>query len=109
MEKVYAGTEGLVTNSVLSKWLKEIDTTKAKAMMNTHVKSSTKVSTFRDRKGGKGKGEEQKEGMVRSWRKQRGYTLDQQRGKDAPLDRQGAPAVRPHDIYAADATPQQLE
>eukprot|EP00854_Cymbomonas_tetramitiformis_P020068 gene20068-biopygen20693 len=34
-EKVYAGTEGLVTDSVLTKWLKEFDTNKTKAVMNT--------------------------------------------------------------------------
>ncbi|KAK3287954.1 hypothetical protein CYMTET_4562 [Cymbomonas tetramitiformis] len=61
-EKVYAGTEGLVTDSVLSKWLKEFDTAKAKAVMQTHAKASAKISTFRDRpgaaknKGGKGEG-----------------------------------------------------
>eukprot|EP00854_Cymbomonas_tetramitiformis_P022341 gene22341-biopygen23069 len=32
-EKVYAGTDGLVTDSVLTKWLKEFDTTKAKALV----------------------------------------------------------------------------
>ncbi|KAK3252220.1 hypothetical protein CYMTET_38463 [Cymbomonas tetramitiformis] len=55
-EKVYAGGDGLVSDSVLTKWLKEFDTTKAKAVMNTHAKASAKVSTFRDRQGGKGKG-----------------------------------------------------
>ncbi|KAK3284632.1 hypothetical protein CYMTET_7732 [Cymbomonas tetramitiformis] len=55
-EKVYAGSDGLVSDSVLTKWLKEFDTTKAKAVMNTHAKASAKVSTFRDRQGGKGKG-----------------------------------------------------
>ncbi|KAK3282240.1 hypothetical protein CYMTET_10013 [Cymbomonas tetramitiformis] len=55
-EKVYAGSDGLVSDSVLTKWLKEFDTTKAKAVMNTHAKASAKVSTFRDRRGGKGKG-----------------------------------------------------
>ncbi|KAK3263841.1 hypothetical protein CYMTET_27384 [Cymbomonas tetramitiformis] len=55
-EKVYAGSDGLVTNSVLTKWLKEFDTTKAKAVMQTHAKANAKVSTFRDRQGGKGKG-----------------------------------------------------
>ncbi|KAK3284622.1 hypothetical protein CYMTET_7725 [Cymbomonas tetramitiformis] len=55
-EKVYAGNHGLVSDSVLTKWLKEFDTTKAKAVMQTHAKASAKVSTFRDRQGGKGKG-----------------------------------------------------
>ncbi|KAK3232554.1 hypothetical protein CYMTET_57091 [Cymbomonas tetramitiformis] len=55
-EKVYAGSDGLVSDSVLTKWLKEFDTTKAKAVMQTHAKASAKVSTFRDRQGGKGKG-----------------------------------------------------
>ncbi|KAK3239619.1 hypothetical protein CYMTET_50463 [Cymbomonas tetramitiformis] len=55
-EKVYAGSDGLVSDSVLTKWLKEFDTTKAKAVMNTHAKASAKVSTVRDRPGGKGKG-----------------------------------------------------
>ncbi|KAK3267531.1 hypothetical protein CYMTET_23912 [Cymbomonas tetramitiformis] len=55
-EKVYAGSDGLVSDSVLTKWLKEFDTMKAKAVMNTHAKASAKVSTFRDRQGGKGKG-----------------------------------------------------
>ncbi|KAK3242073.1 hypothetical protein CYMTET_48217 [Cymbomonas tetramitiformis] len=55
-EKVYAGSDGFVSDSVLTKWLKEFDTTKAKAVMNTHAKASAKVSTFRDRQGGKGKG-----------------------------------------------------
>jgi len=62
-EKVYAGTEGLVTDSVLTKWLKEFDNTKAKAVMNTHAKASAKTSTFRDRQGGgKGKGAGKGEG-----------------------------------------------
>ncbi|KAK3262767.1 hypothetical protein CYMTET_28392 [Cymbomonas tetramitiformis] len=55
-EKVYAGSDGLVTDSVLTKWLKEFDTTKAKAVMQTHAKANAKGSTFRDRQGGKGKG-----------------------------------------------------
>ena len=55
-EKVYVGSDGLVTDSVLTKWLKEFDATKAKAVMQTHAKASAKVSTFRDRQGGKGKG-----------------------------------------------------
>jgi len=55
-EKVYAGSDGLVTDSVLTKWLKEFDATKAKAVMQTHAKASAKISTFRDRQGGKGKG-----------------------------------------------------
>ncbi|KAK3278968.1 hypothetical protein CYMTET_13127 [Cymbomonas tetramitiformis] len=55
-EKVYVGTEGVVIDSVLTKWLKELDNTKAKAVMNTHAKASAKTSTFRDRQGG-GKGE----------------------------------------------------
>ncbi|KAK3289157.1 hypothetical protein CYMTET_3403 [Cymbomonas tetramitiformis] len=55
-EKVYTGTEGLVRDSVLTKWLKEFDASKAKTVMNTHAKASAKISTFRDRKGGKGKG-----------------------------------------------------
>ncbi|KAK3267985.1 hypothetical protein CYMTET_23486 [Cymbomonas tetramitiformis] len=55
-EKVHAGSDGLVSDSVLTKWLKEFDTTKAKAVMNTHAKASAKVSTFCDRQGGKGKG-----------------------------------------------------
>eukprot|EP00854_Cymbomonas_tetramitiformis_P034028 gene34028-biopygen4774 len=49
-EKVYAGSDGLVTNSVFTKWLKEFDIQKAKAVMNTHAKA------FHDRQGGKGKG-----------------------------------------------------
>ncbi|KAK3235192.1 hypothetical protein CYMTET_54593 [Cymbomonas tetramitiformis] len=48
-EKVYAGTEGLITDSVLTKWLKEFDNTKAKAAMNTHAKASAKTSPFCDR------------------------------------------------------------
>ncbi|KAK3273360.1 hypothetical protein CYMTET_18398 [Cymbomonas tetramitiformis] len=55
-EKVYAGNDGLVSDSVLTKWSKEFDTTKAKAVMNTHAKANAKVSTFRDPQGGKGKG-----------------------------------------------------
>ncbi|KAK3251571.1 hypothetical protein CYMTET_39090 [Cymbomonas tetramitiformis] len=55
-EKVYAGPYGLASDSVLTKWLKEFDTTKTKAVMQTHAKASAKVSTFRDRQGGKGKG-----------------------------------------------------
>ncbi|KAK3236517.1 hypothetical protein CYMTET_53352 [Cymbomonas tetramitiformis] len=55
-EKVYAGTEGLVTDGVLSKWLKEFDAQKAKAVMTTHAKASAKVLTFRDRPRGAGKG-----------------------------------------------------
>ncbi|KAK3239085.1 hypothetical protein CYMTET_50960 [Cymbomonas tetramitiformis] len=55
-EKVYAGSDRLVSDSVLTKWLKEFDTTKAKAVMQTHAKASAKVSTFRDRQGGKGNG-----------------------------------------------------
>ncbi|KAK3281633.1 hypothetical protein CYMTET_10584 [Cymbomonas tetramitiformis] len=55
-EKVYAGSDGLVSDSVLTKWLKEFDTTKAKAVIQTHAKASAKVSTFRDRQGVKGKG-----------------------------------------------------
>ncbi|KAK3240362.1 hypothetical protein CYMTET_49795 [Cymbomonas tetramitiformis] len=55
-EKVYAGTDKLVTDSVLTKWLKELDNTKVKAVMSTHAKASAKLSTFRDRKGGKCKG-----------------------------------------------------
>ncbi|KAK3264728.1 hypothetical protein CYMTET_26550 [Cymbomonas tetramitiformis] len=55
-EKMYAGGDGLVSDSVLTRWLKEFDTTKAKAVMQTHAMASAKVSTFRDRQGGKGKG-----------------------------------------------------
>ncbi|KAK3233369.1 hypothetical protein CYMTET_56327 [Cymbomonas tetramitiformis] len=118
-EKVYAGSDGLVSDSVLTKWLKEFDTTKAKAVMNTHAKASAKVSTFRDRQGGKGKGAagggagkgeggrgsgkggkgaEQKGGMARSWREFRGHAVDQQRGKDA-LGRQGAFAFRSRSVF----------
>ncbi|KAK3266502.1 hypothetical protein CYMTET_24877 [Cymbomonas tetramitiformis] len=45
-EKVYAGTEGLVNDSVLTKWLKEFNATKAKAVMATLVKASAKTSTL---------------------------------------------------------------
>ncbi|KAK3252441.1 hypothetical protein CYMTET_38263 [Cymbomonas tetramitiformis] len=95
-EKVYAGNAGLVSDSVLTKWLKEFDTTKAKAVMNTHAKANAKVSTFRDRQGGKGKG---KGGRWRSksWREFRGHAVDQQRGKDA-LGRQGAFAFRSRSV-----------
>ncbi|KAK3236557.1 hypothetical protein CYMTET_53307 [Cymbomonas tetramitiformis] len=55
-EKVYAGTDGLVTDSVLTKWLMEFHTQKTKAVMNAHAKAGAKVSTFHDRQGGKGKG-----------------------------------------------------
>ncbi|KAK3258262.1 hypothetical protein CYMTET_32688 [Cymbomonas tetramitiformis] len=55
-EKVYAGSHGLVSDSVLTKWLKEFDAQKSKALMNSHGKATAKVSTFRDRQGGKGKG-----------------------------------------------------
>ncbi|KAK3246200.1 hypothetical protein CYMTET_44253 [Cymbomonas tetramitiformis] len=58
-EKVYAGSDGLVTNSILTKWLKEFDTKKAKAVTNTPAKAtakaSAKVSTFRDRQEEKAK------------------------------------------------------
>ncbi|KAK3255451.1 hypothetical protein CYMTET_35363 [Cymbomonas tetramitiformis] len=54
-EEVHAGSDGLVTDSVLTKWLKEFDTTKAKAVMQTHAKASAKVSTSRDLQGGKAK------------------------------------------------------
>ncbi|KAK3287371.1 hypothetical protein CYMTET_5118 [Cymbomonas tetramitiformis] len=117
-EKVYAGSDGLVSDSVLTKWLKEFDTTKAKAVMNTHAEANTKVSTVRDRQGVKGKGAagggtgkgeggrgsgkggkgaEQKGGMARSWREFRGHAVDQQRGKDA-LGRQGAFAFRSRSV-----------
>ncbi|KAK3233422.1 hypothetical protein CYMTET_56283 [Cymbomonas tetramitiformis] len=56
MHDAIAFSDGLVSDSVLTKWLKEFDTTKAKAVMNTHAKASAKVSTFRDRQGGKSKG-----------------------------------------------------
>ncbi|KAK3278143.1 hypothetical protein CYMTET_13901 [Cymbomonas tetramitiformis] len=55
-EKVYARSDGLVTDSVLTMWLKDFNATKAKGVMQTHVKASAKVSTFRDRQGGKGNG-----------------------------------------------------
>ncbi|KAK3239195.1 hypothetical protein CYMTET_50860 [Cymbomonas tetramitiformis] len=55
-EKVCAGSDGLVTDSVFTKWLKESDNQKAKAVMSTHAKASAKVSKFCDRQGGKGKG-----------------------------------------------------
>ncbi|KAK3248980.1 hypothetical protein CYMTET_41578 [Cymbomonas tetramitiformis] len=62
-EKMYAGTEGLVTDSVLTKWLKEFDNTKAKAVINMHAKASAKTSTFRNRQfRGKGKGAGKGEG-----------------------------------------------
>eukprot|EP00854_Cymbomonas_tetramitiformis_P005864 gene5864-biopygen5891 len=54
-QKVHAGSDGLVTDFVLTKWLKEFDTQKAKAVINTHAEASAKVLTFRDRQGGKGK------------------------------------------------------
>ncbi|KAK3257231.1 hypothetical protein CYMTET_33675 [Cymbomonas tetramitiformis] len=117
-EKVYAGSDGLVSESMLTKWLKEFDTMKAKSVMQTHAKASAKVSTFHDRQGGKGKGAagggagkgeggrgsgkggkgaEQKGGMARSWREFRGHAVDQQRGKDA-LGRQGAFAFRSRSV-----------
>ncbi|KAK3236787.1 hypothetical protein CYMTET_53091 [Cymbomonas tetramitiformis] len=58
-EKVYAGTDGLVTDGVLSKWLNEFDAQKAaqkaKAVMTTYAKASAKVLAFRDRPPGAGK------------------------------------------------------
>ncbi|KAK3283556.1 hypothetical protein CYMTET_8750, partial [Cymbomonas tetramitiformis] len=54
--RVFRGSDWLVSDSVLTKWLKQFDTTKAKAVMQTHAKANAKVSTFRDRQGGKGKG-----------------------------------------------------
>ncbi|KAK3244183.1 hypothetical protein CYMTET_46196 [Cymbomonas tetramitiformis] len=105
------GTEGLVTDSVLSKWLKEFDTTKAKAVMRTHAKASAKISTFRDRpgaaknKGGKGEG---------------GRGNGKGAGANSKLPRwiskganmkwiDKAPLHFDHGVSLADATPQQLE
>ncbi|KAK3283579.1 hypothetical protein CYMTET_8727 [Cymbomonas tetramitiformis] len=39
-EKVHAGTNTLVTDSVLTKWVKEFENQKAKDVMNTHAKAS---------------------------------------------------------------------
>ncbi|KAK3271539.1 hypothetical protein CYMTET_20120 [Cymbomonas tetramitiformis] len=55
-EKVYTGSDGLMSDTVLSKWLKEFDTTKVKAVMQTHATTSAKVLIFYDRQGGKSKG-----------------------------------------------------
>ncbi|KAK3238792.1 hypothetical protein CYMTET_51231 [Cymbomonas tetramitiformis] len=55
-EKVCAGTDRLVTDSVLTKWLKEFDTQKAKAVVSMHTKASATVSTFVTVKEAKGKG-----------------------------------------------------
>eukprot|EP00854_Cymbomonas_tetramitiformis_P002121 gene2120-biopygen2021 len=41
-EKVYARSDGLVTDSVLTMWLKDFNATKAKGVMQTHVKASAK-------------------------------------------------------------------
>eukprot|EP00854_Cymbomonas_tetramitiformis_P034252 gene34252-biopygen22480 len=54
-EKVYAGTDGLVIDSVL-KWLKEFDAHKAKAVLTMHAKANAKASIFGDRPRGAGKG-----------------------------------------------------
>ncbi|KAK3273536.1 hypothetical protein CYMTET_18226 [Cymbomonas tetramitiformis] len=96
-EKVYAGSDGLVSDSVLTKWLKEFDTTKAKAVMNTHAKASAKVSTFRDRQGGKGKGAAGGGAGKGEGGRGSGKGVDQQRGKDA-LGRQGAFAFRSRSV-----------
>ncbi|KAK3266316.1 hypothetical protein CYMTET_25054 [Cymbomonas tetramitiformis] len=96
-EKVYAGTEGLVTDSVLTKWLKEFDTTKAKAVMYTHAKASAKTSTFRDRQGGgKGKGAGKGEGSRGS-------------GKGGKGIGAGPPQLFDHGVSLVDATSSQLE
>ncbi|KAK3239227.1 hypothetical protein CYMTET_50827 [Cymbomonas tetramitiformis] len=114
-EKVHAGTEGLVTNSVLTKWLKKFDNTKAKAVMNTHAKASATTSTFRDRRGGgKGKGvgkgeggrdsdkggegEEQKGSMASGWRQQRSATVDHAWSSHA-MDHGAAKALRSWGVF----------
>ncbi|KAK3252908.1 hypothetical protein CYMTET_37814 [Cymbomonas tetramitiformis] len=110
-EKVYAGSDGLVSDSVLTKWLKEFDTTKAKAVMNTHAKASAKVSTFRDRQGGKGKGAGKGEGG-RGSGKGAGANSEvmQWISKGARMrwvDK--APLPFDHGVSLGDATPPQLE
>ncbi|KAK3238437.1 hypothetical protein CYMTET_51557 [Cymbomonas tetramitiformis] len=110
-EKVYAGSDGLVSDSVLTKWLKEFDTTKAKAVMNTHAKASAKVSTFRDRQGGKGKGAGKGEGG-RGSGKGAGANSEvmQWISKGAKMrwvDK--APLPFDHGVSLGDATPPQLE
>ncbi|KAK3246580.1 hypothetical protein CYMTET_43889 [Cymbomonas tetramitiformis] len=110
-EKVYAGSDGLVSNSVLTKWLKEFDTTKAKAVMNTHAKASAKVSTFRDRQAGKGKGAGKGEGG-RGSGKGAGANSEVMEWitKGAKMRRvDKAPKPFDHGVSLADATPQQLE
>ncbi|KAK3241449.1 hypothetical protein CYMTET_48800 [Cymbomonas tetramitiformis] len=107
-EKVYAGSDGLVSDSVLTKWLKEFDATKAKAVMNSHAKASAKVSTFRDRRGGKGKGaagggagkgEAGTNSEVMEW--------ISKGAKVRWVDK--APLPFDHGVSLADATPPQLE
>ncbi|KAK3253506.1 hypothetical protein CYMTET_37253 [Cymbomonas tetramitiformis] len=44
IEEAKAGM--LVIDSVLTKWLKEFDTTKAKVVMNTHAKATPKFRLF---------------------------------------------------------------
>ncbi|KAK3266035.1 hypothetical protein CYMTET_25314 [Cymbomonas tetramitiformis] len=110
-EKVYAGSDGLVSDSVLTKWLKEFDTTKAKAVMNTHAKASAKVSTFRDRQAGKGKGAGKGEGG-RGSGKGAGANSEvmQWINKGAKMrwvDK--APLPFDHGVSLGDATPPQLE
>ncbi|KAK3268306.1 hypothetical protein CYMTET_23178 [Cymbomonas tetramitiformis] len=110
-EKVYAGSDGLVSDSVLTKWLKEFDTTKAKAVMNTHAKASAKVSTFRDRQAGKGKGAGKGEGG-RGSGKGAGANSEvmQWISKGARMrwvDK--APLPFDHGVSLGDATPPQLE
>ncbi|KAK3284206.1 hypothetical protein CYMTET_8134 [Cymbomonas tetramitiformis] len=62
-EKVYAGTEGLVSDFVLTKWLKEFDAAKVKAVMITHAKADPKTSIFCDcQRRGQGKGGGQDKG-----------------------------------------------
>ncbi|KAK3280628.1 hypothetical protein CYMTET_11540 [Cymbomonas tetramitiformis] len=110
-EKVYAGSDGLVSDSVLTKWLKEFDTTKAKAVMNTHAKASAKVSTFRDRQAGKGKGAGKGEGG-RGSGKGAGANSEvmewiSKGAKMRWVDK--APQPFDHGVSLADATPPQLE
>ncbi|KAK3287031.1 hypothetical protein CYMTET_5441 [Cymbomonas tetramitiformis] len=105
-EKAYAGTDKIVTDTVLTKWLKEFDNTKAKAVMNMHAKASAKISTFRDRQGGKGKGgagsgsgSEGANSEVMEWIS-RGAKMRWVDKAPQPFD---------HGVSLADATPQQLE
>ncbi|KAK3268805.1 hypothetical protein CYMTET_22712 [Cymbomonas tetramitiformis] len=105
-QKVHAGSDGLVTDFVLTKWLKEFDTQKAKAVINTHAEASAKVLTFRDRQGGKGKaslvggaGKAGANSEVMGW--------ISKGAKMRWIDK--APEPFDHGVSSVDATPPQLE